>query len=479
MAVFQDLDEDILLGVLKISDVYTVLSASRVNKLIHTLALSKPLWVALVEDLIARCLLDAFSDPDFMDYSAPELREVVKRVMCGPTWTEDGSTPVIHRQLSVESSDIIPNKTGSSWPAYVRLLPGGRFFTLEIYDGRLECWSVATGRCVWNYSQERRTGYVVDVLDGGMTARFLLPGTLKDSFSIVQVDLMTGVSYEVFRMPRKDEIRWWTDSDALLSGDFVILTVHIHGSWVVLLINWKEGMYVNFHQTLTVPGMAVVLGHVILTTATLDPPYRPVLLVYTLASLAAYWRPLADWCPLSIPAFDLHRIQQGCGIVPALVENPGATEGWQVAAEGVRLASQGMRLAIRESPLRRETYALTFVICERGTFPPWDMCSINRYGFSPDPGAILVTYRISLSQHGLQLVQTSAVPTVPTCKARDVSYARYSVVKRRIEDIDLHRQEGAEKRRLGPMAYESVHLSPSSGAVTALLDSSVSVSYYA
>lgn len=225
--------------------------------------------------------------------------------------------------------------------------------------------------------------------------------------------------------------------------------------------------------------MAVVPGHIILATATLEPTHRPVLLAYTHASLASHWRPLADWAPTApSDAFDLHRIQQGSGIRPAFVVHPGVREGWQIASEGTRPVSQGMRLALRPSPLQRGSYALSFVVYEKGTFPSWDIAAVNWYGHSPDPGTILVTYRVSVSQDGLQLVQSSAVPTVPACKAGDVSYARYSIVKPgSIEDVDLDRQE-AGKTELEVIRGESIHLSPSSGAVTTLAGSLVSVSYF-
>jgi hypothetical protein len=198
MAVFQELDEDILLVIFRTCDIYTVLTAARVcmfrriyqnltsimsqiNKLIRVLALSKAVWVALVADLIARCIMDAFSDPDFRNYSAAQLRGMVKRLVCGPALAEERPARVIRRQVSVDTSDIFSNKISPRWSTYVKLLPGGRFFTLENYDGRLECWSLTTGLCVWTYSQKRRTNYAVEMFDDGKTARFLLPGSLKAS----------------------------------------------------------------------------------------------------------------------------------------------------------------------------------------------------------------------------------------------------------------------------------------------------------
>ncbi|KAJ7910155.1 hypothetical protein B0H13DRAFT_2272647 [Mycena leptocephala] len=410
MTVFQDLNEDILLAVLTKCDVYTVLCTSRINKLIHTLALSKHVWVAIVADLIARCLMDAFSDPDYIHYSGLELREAVKRVVCGPTWATSGSRPTIHHQLSVESPDIAPGNKPSTWTT---------------------------------------------------------------SFKIVQVDLTTGLSFDVCQMPLCAEIGgWWLVRDAVISGDFVIMTLRIADSWAVLLINWMDSVYVMFHQTATVPGLAVVSGHVLVATTTFEAPHHPVLMVYTLASLATYWRPLtARWRPIATRTFDLHRIQQGSGMMPDFVEHPGAHAGWHVAGAATGM---GMQLTLRESPLRQGSYQLTFVVSERGAFPP----RVDPHGYRPDPGAIFVTYRVSVSAGKLRMVQTSAVPVVLECRARDVSYAGYSVISQGVEAVDLDRQKTIKKRQLRLINHESIHLSLSSGAVTTLSGSSVSVSYY-
>jgi hypothetical protein len=69
----------------------------------------------------------------------------------------------------------------------------------------------------------------------------------------VQVDLTTGLSFDAFKMPLGAEIGgWWMVRDTVISGDFVIMTLHIQDSWAVLLINWMDSVYVMFHQTSTV-----------------------------------------------------------------------------------------------------------------------------------------------------------------------------------------------------------------------------------
>ncbi|KAJ6501208.1 hypothetical protein C8R47DRAFT_259646 [Mycena vitilis] len=261
MTVFQHLDEDVLVVVLTNCDVHTVLSASRVNKQIRTLALSKHVWLAIVEDLIARCFIDSFSDPNLHKYSAAELREMVKRAVCGPsTWANacTGCTPVAHHKISVQSRCIAAGP--GNWSTYVKLLPGGQFFTLENYNGRLECWGIESGRCIWSYSEKRRTTYAVDILDDGYSARFLLPGSSERTFKIVEVNLLTGIAKEVFQTPPETEIcGWWMVRDAAISGDYLMLTVHIDDSWAVLLINWKDCVYLLFHQYSTVQSLSPAL----------------------------------------------------------------------------------------------------------------------------------------------------------------------------------------------------------------------------
>ncbi|KAJ7608577.1 hypothetical protein DFH06DRAFT_1309112 [Mycena polygramma] len=444
MTNFQDLGEDILYVVLTSCDVCTVLSASRINKQIRTLALSKFVWLALVTNLIARYLIDLLSDPGFTNYSAAQLRGMVNRALCGPGWVKAAakSSPEIYRQLSVQSPYIAPS-LGCSLT--VKLLPGGRFFTLENHDGGLECWSVASARCIW--SDLRRwlshRPYAVDVVDDGNKARFLVPGSSERSFKIVQVDLGTGISFDIFERPPGVEIGdWWMIRDAVISGDFLVLTLNVYGVLAVLLLNWRESTYLLFHQTMTVPGMAIIPGHIILGSASPDPPHRPVLLGYTLASLAPHWRPFAARSesesrrPITTCSFDLHRIQQGEGIVPAFVEYPGARAGWQIAPEcGTRCRGEaGMQLTVRESLLHRGSYDLTFVVSERGAF----QAPKNNPDSRVDRGAILATYRISVSVSALrpklQLMQFSAVPIPAACKARNVSNARYSSMIEGVED---------------------------------------------
>ncbi|KAJ6453866.1 hypothetical protein C8R47DRAFT_1228876 [Mycena vitilis] len=488
MAKFHDLGEDILFVVLRRCDVCTVLSASRINKQIRLLALSKFVWLALVTDLIARYLIDFLSNPDFAKYSAAQLRGMVERALCGPAWAKAGarSPPEINRQVSVQSSYIAPSPGCS---LTVKLLPGGRFFTLQNHDGGLECWSVALARCIWSDSRRwlSHRPYAADVVDDGKTARFLVPGSSERSFKIVQVDLGTGITFDIFERPPGVEIGdWWMIRDAVLSGDFLVLTLNVYGVLAVLLLNWRESTYLLFHQTLTVPGMAIIPGYIILGSASPDPPHRPVLLGYTLASLAPHWRPFAARSEsesrrlITTRSFDLHRIQQGDGIVPAFMEYFGACEGWQIAPErGIRCRGEtGMQLTVRESLLHRGSYDLTFVVSERGAF----QSPKNNPDSRVDRGAILVAYRISGSfpalRPRLQLMQLSAVPISAACKARNVPNARYLSMIEGVEDINLHRRASEGRNLVGRCNCDSIHLSPYSGAVTTLVGSSVTVSYY-
>ncbi|KAJ7152388.1 hypothetical protein C8R46DRAFT_1197618 [Mycena filopes] len=341
------LDEDVLLCVLTFCDIHTVLCASRASKLFHTLTLTTTsLWAILVEDLIARRLMDALSDPNYREYSALELREAVKRVLCGPkTWDRDyPNPPNIHRHLSIASPAMAHAITMDS---RVKLLPGESFL------------------------------------------------------KILEVNFRTGIECELFRTPHKRQILTdWREDELTLSGAFLTMSLAfkqggVHG---VLIINWQTQEYLFFFLVGRVFPWAVILPNDIIIGTSGPCGKNVALLAYSLPSLAAHWRPLKAWHPRTMShsalGFDLGRIQQGHSrIVPARIEFPGAGLDWSTSS-GLHLDRYNtdiVQLELRECPLRRGTDILTLIVR------------------SPQHDSLLITYRISTSP-AITFSLVSAIP---------------------------------------------------------------------
>ncbi|KAJ6622064.1 hypothetical protein B0H10DRAFT_2015140 [Mycena sp. CBHHK59/15] len=446
MSMFHELDEDILLGVLSNCDVHAVLCVSRVSKLLRSIAMSKPLWLSLLADLASRSLMDAFQYSEITNCSTAELIQMVKRLVTGPeTWSRRTVTPAVWREISVKPTSI---RGGTNPTEYnIRLLPGGRHVMVEHHTGRFECWSVKTGSLVWTGAE----------------------------FSIVHVDLCLGHSNVLFRMPHGVHIGF--TKTPVLFGDFFSVYLRLPDAAVVLLVNWREERYIIFHSSScwTKPALAGVPGHVILATAAPDPPYEPWILVYTLASLTARWRPASQFeCS--------YRVDKTSGISPVLVDDLGAHVLWC----SVETDTVAIQLDLHESSLRRGTYKLTLRLS--GVYLPLRrrLADMLRGGSSRGiSGALFFTFHVLPTDRALplRLVQTSAVPAPPDSWFHGISYAGYSVNTLDWTLLDLHLRRGgaAEKARTEPVlniSFRCLHLSRSSGALTSLVDSTVMVSYY-
>lgn len=61
---------------------------------------------------------------------------------------------------------------------------------------------------------------------------------------VVQVDLLTGVSQDLFRMPTPN-INYY--ASAFLSDDFFSVGVRLHDGAAVLLVNWREATHILFY----------------------------------------------------------------------------------------------------------------------------------------------------------------------------------------------------------------------------------------
>ncbi|KAJ7464256.1 hypothetical protein B0H11DRAFT_2240652 [Mycena galericulata] len=103
---------DLVLYVLALTDVYTILSLSRVNKFSHSITVAKQLWIPIVRDLMMRGLSDLPAGEDLSAHSAEALVEEVKRAVAGPhTWFPQSQFgPTIYREVKLE--DAVPGGDG-------------------------------------------------------------------------------------------------------------------------------------------------------------------------------------------------------------------------------------------------------------------------------------------------------------------------------------------------------------------------------
>ncbi|KAJ6615329.1 hypothetical protein B0H10DRAFT_1950029 [Mycena sp. CBHHK59/15] len=164
----QDIVEDILLKILSFCDVHAVLSASTVNKSLRRVALTKQLWLYLLQDVASRGLLDSPSEAELDASSTDDIIQEIKRVVCGPaTWAPASfSAPQICREVTFRV-DMSRDTFFSP-----QLIPGGTHAMLKNLEG-VHLYDVRTGRRVWT-TVSKTASNATGLVDAGNTVRILL-----------------------------------------------------------------------------------------------------------------------------------------------------------------------------------------------------------------------------------------------------------------------------------------------------------------
>ncbi|KAJ7199449.1 hypothetical protein GGX14DRAFT_401394 [Mycena pura] len=318
-AMLDRLFTDLVLYVLALTDVYTILSLSRVNKFFHSITLAKHLWIPIVRDLVMRGLSDFPPDEDLRVYSAEALVEEVKRAVAGPhTWSPQfESGPTIYREVKLEYA--VPGGDGlrsTQW------LPGGRhvLFEYSVLVGNirttwLRCWEIIAAQCreVWDITC---VGILVAAaFDFRTGSKLIVSLVLNDAhgFSFIlllEVDLSTGVSSSLFQLG--PTIVWpWR---VRISDDYMAWQ-GASGDSIIVLINWLSGEFIAFESTERRASFELFPGHILLAYPTSRASTPCSVHLYSIASLDHLWRPVSEF------NFHDHNIRSSLKGVPSVVLN--------------------------------------------------------------------------------------------------------------------------------------------------------------
>ncbi|KAJ7191965.1 hypothetical protein GGX14DRAFT_546590 [Mycena pura] len=427
---FSELDEDIIPHILSFCDVQSVLRVAQTNKLLHTLASRISVWRALIQDLSHRRVVDVLPADVLLRSAAADLRDEVKRAVCGPvTWSPaSAALPAAHRELSFK----FPSPATQQSIRFLKPLLGGECAVFQ-RDNSLEIWSLAGGRCLWSWPVTAAyVGSIED--DGGQRLLVLLcvagvgPLSQEKSIQITEVELDTKEARVVFdhwHTPSGFTYRSGSSaSTPSVSRDYFAAALDtLQGEeLVVLLVNWRLRTYVAFKfessrskwtvfnatQATTV---SLTFEHIIITCALNDPPHHTLITVYDIKSLAC-WLPLDD--------FSRQPGEYVAGIPPLVCE--------RLRADGRALCDPGaLGLAVHRSPLCRDAYLLKLYVSfppGAGAAPAPARATVFTFALArapgPAPGA-----SASLSAPAWTWRTVAAVPGVPELGAAELSLAGY------------------------------------------------------
>ncbi|KAK7059660.1 hypothetical protein R3P38DRAFT_3251932 [Favolaschia claudopus] len=378
-----NLPEDVLLKILVFTDIYTVLTLSRVNGHLRAITSVKQLWVLLTSDLLMRGLFEA-SLEEILVKSSEELKAEVKRIVCGPrTWSPDSnSVPALNRRYWVPLGD---NRASS-----IVLVPGGEYLVIRKYTDRmdtnlLECWNIRAQRRAWTWS---RIGCTIN--DFKFTAcrgsKMIASLKLRDpSLSIshlllVEVDLDTGSSREIFQI---SPFHFYGQiySISQVEDDYfscVLATDYtVSAKMKLLLVNHRTEQYVTFEYSDAKTEIRIVPYYVFLTC----PANEPVSVhVYTIASLQPFWKPLVE--------IDLESTLADVMTSPLAVL---LVREHLTPVDKSRFQALDAMFTIDQSLLRRETFLLR--LTDRNGYLGDSTTSIHRLDFShlQEPRCVLLS----------------------------------------------------------------------------------------
>ncbi|KAF7363946.1 hypothetical protein MSAN_01052900 [Mycena sanguinolenta] len=282
------LNADVLCLILALTDVYTILSLSRVNKYLLSISSSRPVWVSVVLDLSSRHLIDLPLDIIVENLSTEELKDEVKRVVMGPrTWSPTSLEPptLLRRK-------VIPMQkrgfTDGCFRSTAYIITYVEQSTSDDGAGgnMIQLLETHTGRIVWSWS---RLGHIVFEVQCEFRGRsavaalvFSTPDSQESHILILELDLKTGDSRELLAIDGLLNIPF----GLRISGDyFACETVHDN---CVLLVNWSISQFIVFRTASC--RMELCLGHLLLPHRGRHPHVR----LYSFGLFDSLWAPISQ-----------------------------------------------------------------------------------------------------------------------------------------------------------------------------------------
>ncbi|KAJ7184864.1 hypothetical protein C8R46DRAFT_1343853 [Mycena filopes] len=304
---FDQLDADVLIHIFHLTDVYTILSLSRVSKYLRGISSTKHLWLLVVRDLARRGLI-------------------------GPSdsWEDLSTDELVEEPPSGDKSRLLLNAMQEA--------------PRSSYMGANMIWT-------WCSSTHRVRHVKLDFSCGEYNPRAALlcaPFTASDRrrLVILDVDLKTGDSSEMllfdfphlgdgFGLPRSPQI----------SGFIFACDLSLRSGLTMLLLNWSVPKFILL--TVAPPRrqatalFALIPGYIVMTVP-MSTSNLENICIYSLVSLEHIWRPL-DVLNLNHPML-LDEIIPRISVLPSAP----STVMYHLFAD----------ISVLESPVRDGTYTL-------------------------------------------------------------------------------------------------------------------------
>ncbi|CAK5264084.1 unnamed protein product [Mycena citricolor] len=380
------LNEDILILILIFCDAHAVLQLSSVNKLFHTLARSKQVWMTLNADIIARNLTDVVPPLALEQLSVPELIAEARRVARGPSSWAVGSLPqarcVPARSISLPSISL-----AEAEHTQVRLVPGGNYaFLTSVHEFR--CIDALSGEVLWTWSGDL-VYYTEKMEIGGRVINLVILSRVDDR--------RTGL--EMWRLDFSSSV---LQQQKILNVDLIGVAFNDAAKEAILVVNWRLALCViiKTQPSSYAQDVSFVPRHMILLMASPVKPHHATLFIFSVDVLDGHWRPFnplssEDIALASMTSLELDVDQAVC----------------RKTLDDFDHAEQ-LLLHMRMNPLRHNAYTILI----------YGSLSNN----AAESHAAVFTFYVSVTD-GILKYRTASVKTVAMVEDPALSYSSYAL----------------------------------------------------
>ncbi|KAJ7877341.1 hypothetical protein B0H13DRAFT_2279331 [Mycena leptocephala] len=325
------LDPDVLLYILTLSDIYTIISLSQVNKFLHAITTTKHPWISVVRDLSSRWMIDHPAEI-LETFETEVIMAEVKRAICGPqTWSKRQKLPPM-----ISRGRVPPRGKARTRLQLERSQRG--YVTSVSFDFR-EPW-------------------------GGVMSLLHQYGQHYD-ITLVEVNLFTGVSCELFhfRIGNPAWLRVHVCGD-YVAWDTVANPTEAMSQKPVALVNWRSREFIIFDAPVNRPAFALFPGHFILAYPTSFGFSAATLHLFSISSLSHRWKPLDK--------FGFNTIIHPMRVESTTFNVTGSND------DDSTCINRQARLFIAESRLHSATYELVVLVVDHHSPKPRDPSLVDR-----------------------------------------------------------------------------------------------------
>ncbi|KAJ6483338.1 hypothetical protein C8R45DRAFT_1149280 [Mycena sanguinolenta] len=351
------------------------------NEWFRRLALSKHLWLSLVVDLSSRYFIS--NGLAIHDCTTSQLIAKVK---------------------------YLP-KHGLGVPLCRRLFPSRRLFlSRQMVNSFQAVWTL-TLKSVFTY-------WAIEMLHYGHTAIFVFHDCLpKHEFSIVKVDLTTGISDEL------SHLEFNAPAGSLysptISGDFLGLGLTTQYNRMAVVVNWRKREYVVLASKDSDSSqnnyIEFVRGHIILLAVAHEPPHELRIVAHPLRSFSSRWRSLDEFTDLPPPEIRIDPEDTPPIMVERLEHNN------RMFTVSPSRGCFRVVMTLYANPIRDDAYKLMTYVSPIGR-------NQGNHSFGGKVGRpVLFNYALNVGADNFSWKKISAFAIVPDLNF-PLSYAGYAVV---------------------------------------------------